>query len=92
MADYKYLVVSRYADEDDSAFDARIMTAAEIFNMMDMADCFPCEMEMDISRINGVGMQLTDCSFRGKWHDPKDPLKMVIVGGGIRETGYGTDH
>ena len=87
---YKYLVIRKWEDEEETS--AEIMTAAEIFNYMDMDDCFPCGLCMDIYRINGLWEAPTECSFRGTWHDPSDPLKMVIVGGGIREVGYGTDH
>ena len=86
----KYLVIRKWEDSEETS--AEIMTAAEIFNYMDMDDCFPCELYMDIYRINGIGIAPTECSFRGTWHDPSDPLKMVIVGGGISEVGYGTDH
>lgn len=89
---YKYLVVSLYGDDDTSVEDAQVMTAAEIFNIMDMEDCFPCELMMDIYRINGLGLAPSECSFLGKGHDPKDRQKMAIVGDGICETGYGTEH
>ena len=89
---YKYLVIRHWEDDPLDETSAEIMTAAQIFKYMDMDDCFPCRLEMDIYRINSVGEALTECSFRGTWHDPSDPLKMVIIGGGIRETGYGTDH
>ena len=92
MANYKYLVVNHYADDEPDDFSPVIMEAREIFNMMDMSDCFPSELELDIYRIEGIGLAPVECSFRGKWHDINDPLKMAIVGGGIREVGYGTDH
>ena len=94
---HKYLVTmytSEWIDPDEcpDGTVSKIWTAREIFNYMDMDDCFPYDFEIDIWRINGIGEQLTECSFLGTWHDPSDPLKMVIIGGGIRETGYGTDH
>ena len=97
MKDYQYLVTMYSSDWEDprecpDGTVSKVMTAAEIFNYMDMADCFPYDFEMDIWRINGIGSQLTECAFFGTWHDPADPLKMCIVGGGIRETGWGTDH
>lgn len=85
----RYLMVGEWETEGD---DVRLMTADEIFRMMDMADCFPEEFHFDLWRVNGRGEALTECSFAGKWHDPSDPLKMVIVGGGEKEVGYGTDH
>lgn len=89
---YKYLVVKHWSDDEPEDFSSALMSAAEIFNEMDMSDCFPCELELGIYRIEGIGLAPVECSFRGKWHDSKDPLKMAIVGGGIREVGYGTDH
>lgn len=92
MKEYKYLVVTHWDSDKPGECNQHIMTAAEIFRFMDMSDCFNDELSMDIWRINGVGMALTECSFRNTWHDPADPLKMAIVGGGIKEIGYGTDH
>lgn len=89
---YKYLVIRHWEDDEQEEPTAEIMTASEIFTFMDMIDCFPCEVSMDIYRINGIGQAPTECTFRNCWHDPSDPLKMVIVGDGIREAGYGTDH
>lgn len=88
MQEDMYLVNAR----SGSSHFAKVQSAAEIFRVMDMADCFPDGLEIDVWRINDVGEALTECSFLGKWHDPSDPLKMVIVGGGRREVGYGTDH
>ena len=92
MKEYKYLVVTRWEDDPEDEEDARVMTAAEIFSMMDNADCFPCELLMDIWRINGYGEALSECQFLGPWHDGEDPLKMAIVCEGWREIGYATDH
>ena len=92
MKTFKYHVVRHWEDDAPDAVTSEIMTAAEIFRYMDMDDCFPCELQMDIWRINGIGEAMTECSFLGTWHDPSDPLKMVIVGDGIREIGYGIDH
>lgn len=76
---------------DDSGEEwTKIMTADEIFNLMDMADCYG--LSIDIWKINGFGEALTECSFLGCWHDGSDPLKMCIIGDGVKEVGYGTDH
>ena len=88
---YKYLVVKHWEDDPADEFECEIMTAAEIFKWADMLDCYP-NVEFEISRINGIGLQPSECSFHGKWHDSSDPQKMVIVGDGIREIGYGTEH
>ena len=79
-------------EENPDGTVAKIMTAKEIFNYMDMSDCFPSEVIMDIWRINFVGEALSEWSFRGCWHDPSDPLKMVLFGDGMKIVGYGTDH
>ena len=86
----EYLVCIQWEGEEEQ--ENKIMTAAQIFNMMDMSDCWPIDYTMDIWRIDGVGFQLAECGFRGKWHDPSDPLKMVINCNGTQEVGYGTDH
>lgn len=69
---------------------SKIMTAAEIFEMMDMSDCY--DIDIDVWKINGWGQALTECCFLNCWHDPSDPLKMQIRWVGGMETGYGTDH
>ena len=92
MKDYKYLVLRHWEDDPEDETSAEIMTANEIFKYMDMEDCFPCHLDLELWRINEIYQPLTACTFRGTWHDPSEPLKMVIVGDGIRETGYGTDH
>lgn len=97
MTNYKYLVIEYSSDFEDprecpDGTYSKIMTAREIFNYMDMDDCFPYDLTLNIWRINGIGEPLTECSFNGTWHDPSDPLKMSITGGGIEEIGYGTDH
>lgn len=70
----------------------RVMTAIEIFNLMDMADCY--DVEVDIYKVNDFGEPPTPCVFRGTWHDPSIPLKMVIedCNGNILDIGSGTDH
>ena len=73
---------------------SRIMSADEIFRMMDMDDCY--DISIDIWRINGYGEALTECQFLGTWvaGGHKDPLRMEIrsVDKGVEAFGYGTDH
>lgn len=83
----KYLVLGTMDGDEFS----KIMTAAEIFKMMDMADCMD-DFDICVWKINSYTEALSKCTVRGVWHDPSDPLKMVIVGDGIREIGYGTNH
>lgn len=76
-------------DDSDEEW-SKVMTAPEIFNMMDMADCYG--LLIDVWKINGYGEALSDACFLGTWHDPSDPLKMELRWEGGREIGYGTDH
>ena len=88
ICEVKFLVVAVSEDEEWS----KIMTADEIFAMMDMSDCF--DIHINIWRINGFGEALTECCFLGTWcADMKDPLRMEIrADDGIVAVGYGTDH
>lgn len=72
---------------------SRIMTAPEIFRMMDMEDCYD-GFAIDVWKINGYGQALTECSFLGKWSaDPHDPQRMEIRSSeGVEAVGYGTEH
>ena len=83
----KFLVVA--TDDSDEEW-AKVMSARQIFELMDMSDCYG--IQIDVWKINGWGQALTECVFYGCWHDPKDPLKMRIFGDGVDEIGYGTDH
>ena len=69
---------------------SKVMTAAELFNMMDMADC--SDIDIVVWKINSYTEALSECSFIPMCWDMADPLKMEIRwnGGGI--IGYGTDH
>lgn len=69
----------------------KIMSAFEIFRMMDLADLY--DIEIRVYKIGALNDPPKLCKFRGTWHDPSDPLKMVIECDGkeIAE-GYGTDH
>ena len=70
----------------------RIMKPREIFNTMDMADCYDIGVR---PYLLVPGMIPVPCVFKGTWHDGKDPLKMVIVNGitgEVLDVGYGTNH
>lgn len=97
MKNAKFLVTQYSSDFIDPEICpdgtvSKIMTAAEIFRLMDMDECFPYDFQIDIWKINGIGEPLTACDFNGTWHDPSDPLKMEIVFDGGRVVGRGTDH
>lgn len=82
----KYLVNELVDGEEYS----KIMTPAEIFNMMDMEDCY--DIKIDLWKINGYGEALTPCQFFGKW-TCGDPQRMEIrSASGIESVGYGTEH
>ena len=70
-----------------------IETATEIFEKMDMSDCY----EIEITHIYLLlpGKPPVECIFRGTWYYWDDPLRMEIVDketGDIYSVGYGTDH
>lgn len=75
----------------ESGYGISLMSANQLFNHIDMADCTYEEIKAWYSPKFGVVEPVT---IEGCWHDPKDPLKMVIKNsqGQIIETGYGTDH
>lgn len=92
---HSYLVIKKLGPDgmDEKAHEyAQIMSAAEIFDEMDMSDCF--DIEIDVYRIRPFGKRPEHCRFLGKWHDHDSPLKMKIVSsrGRTLDTGYGTDH
>ena len=86
----KYLVNGVTEDSEWS----EIMSAEQIFSMMDMSDCI--DISIDIWRINGYGEALVECQFLGPWvaGGAKDPLRMEIRSAdrGVEAVGYGTDH
>ena len=84
----RFLVVGDMGGEEFT----KLMDAGEIFDMMDMSDCYPDGIDIDVWYIKGWGEAPVECSFLGKWHDGRDPQRMVIVGDGVREVGYGTEH
>lgn len=83
----KYLVWFS-TEYDDGEPEPEIMTAAEIFAKAEPLSNAGVSYGVDLMRINSAGEALSDCTFRGTWHDVKDPTKMVIVGDGVRETYY----
>ena len=88
----KYLVI--YEDSDGELMEPVIENARQIFAIMDMSDCHG----ITIKRMWLIdGCKLAECRFRGTWHDPKEPLKMVIEAMYPTpplpyDIGYGTDH
>lgn len=91
-ANNQYLVI--FSDNYGELMQPQISTANEIFNTMDMSDCHGTTIKR-MWLI--VGCKLAECRFRGKWHDPKEPLKMVIEAMYPApplpyDIGYGTDH
>ena len=85
---HNYFVIYMF-DED---FSPVIETGHEIFDRMDLSDCYPIEIRQ-LFLIDGD--QLRACKFRGTWHDGKDPLKMQIenvITGEVYDVGYGSDH
>lgn len=88
----KYLVI--YKDNDGALLEPVIQTARQIFDMMDMSDCHGITIER-VFLLDGSKVE--ECRFCGTWHDPKEPLKMVIEAMYPApplpyDIGYGTDH
>lgn len=81
----------KYEMEDDVF--ATIETARQIFDKMDMDDCYNIHI-LDI-RIFDVDEFCEPCVFYGSWHNFDDPLRMEIRRKRDNEVvaiGYGTDH
>ena len=68
----------------------KVMSASEIFDMMDMADCY--DIQIVIWKFDDFGKEPKRCEFLGVWSNAKDPLRMVIVCENKVWVGYGTDH
>ena len=84
----RYYVVYKIEDE----YYPHIESAMEIFNKMDMSDCYDISVER-ICLINNS--KLIPCRFRNTWHDPREPLRMQIENkrnGTVYNIGYGSDH
>ena len=86
---HKYMVIYECEGE---IYEPKIVTASQIFNEMDMSDCY----DISVRRLTLVdGAELFECHFHGKWHDAKDPLKMKIdnaATGEVYDIGYGFHH
>lgn len=82
-----YLVQQLIDDEESCS----IMTAGQIFDMMDLEDCY--DIRIDLFRIRGYSETPEECQFHGKWSDLRDPQKMWIsCGGKILDKGWGREH
>ena len=83
----KYLVNGLY--EDTEMEFSEIMTADEIFKMMDQAGD---NLLIDVWGIYGYGEAFRECSFLRKGFFKDEPNKMCITGGGHKIFGYGTQN
>jgi len=85
----KFIV--KYEMEDDVL--VAVETATEIFDKMDMDDCYNIYIT-DIRQFD-VDNFCEPCEFHGTWYYWNDPLRMEIVrkkDGEVVAVGYGTDH
>ena len=86
----KYMVQGMEIDDTETEW-VRIMTALEIFRMMDKQDC--SDTEICIWKIGEFGEASQECSFLGKWMFKNDPQRMEIRSfDGIEDAGYGEEH
>ncbi len=86
---HKYLVCYKVEGE---VCDPVVETAKEIFDKMEWTDCYDIKIIRIVLVEEG---KLIYCRFRGKYHDLKEPLKMVIenvVTGEIYDVGYAPEH
>ena len=84
-----YLVIEDIDGEDIS----RITTAKEIFEYMDMSDCYPYPVKMDIYALDAYGFSPRTCYFYGKGTFKGDPQRMrIMCDGKAIETGWGKEH
>lgn len=87
----RFLVVYELEGKETSP---HITTANEIFDKMDMDDCYDVSVKY-LYWLKEKPFKLIPCKFYGTWHRFKDPLLMEIVRTDTGETmsfGYGTDH
>ena len=88
----KYLVIGKIEGED---MEPVIKTAPEIFDMMDLDDCY--DIQIDLHKVD---TRIEHCTFLGSWcctnpYTGKiDRLRMEIraENGTVLDVGYGTDH
>ena len=65
-------------------------TANSIFKKMDMDDVYSISI---VGLWVIQGKSLIPCEFYGTWHNPSDPLLMLIVSNDdVLDIGHGTDH
>lgn len=91
----KYLVIYSY---DGELGEPQISTGREIFQKMEMDDCYPVSIERLILI---DGKELRECEFHGTWcctdreTGKIDPLRMEIrrmADGILLDSGYAEDH
>ena len=84
----KYFVQMMFSDRTTAP---ALMAATEIINAVDMSDC--SEIELQAWEPGKFG-ELTKLKILGCWHNPSDPLYIMVVrpDGTIAFDGYGTDH
>ena len=84
----KYFVIY----DMDGEYVPKVETGREIFNRMDMSDCY----DITIVRLWLIkGDYITSARFLGTHHDRNENLKMEIVDtitGEVFDIGYGNDH
>ena len=75
----------------DHGCDASLETAAWIIDWLDMEDCYPDDMNLEVWDISGEEPRRV--TLFGTWHNFDDPLYIKgEVDGKIVFDGYGTDH
>ena len=87
-----YLVFTKI---DGESQPPELMNAKQIFDHMDMEDCFPFSYEMELYLVIGYGTPPIPCKFYGTWHDLRNPLWMEIRrldDGSVVDGCLGTDH
>ncbi len=85
--DRKFLV--QVTDGEDTWVS--LMSAQTLIDSVDMSDCSYCSYQVfDYSTFG----EIKPLVLKGTWHDPKDPLKIVVedTEGNVLLVGYGTDH
>lgn len=72
---------------------ARMETATEILNWLDMDDCYP-ELSIKVFDVETQFGAIEELEVYGTWHNFDKPLYMKVThsDGTIEFDGYGTDH
>lgn len=83
-------IVDMLFDQEERA--VAMKSAHEIFELMDMSDCY--DVDIDIWEITEFGERPEHRNFLGTWTHYHDPLRMEITDddGNVLATGYGTDN